>query len=86
MGKKFELEQIEGEPGHCRLGGNAVTQEENDICELHNDCDSGLECVKDAVEIENCQSMCRRRRYVQRMVDACVAGCDITTCEVKEER
>mmetsp|Transcript_2756 Transcript_2756/g.4269 ORF Transcript_2756/g.4269 Transcript_2756/m.4269 type:complete len:263 (-) Transcript_2756:30-818(-) len=83
MGKKFEFEQIEG--GHCRLGGNALTQEEDGICLMDNDCNSGLECVNDEVDIESCQSMCRRRRYAQRMVDACVAGCDITTCEVKGE-
>ena len=83
MGKKFEFEQIEG--GHCRLGGNALTQEEDGICEEDNDCNSGLECMNDEVDIESCQSTCRRRRYAQRMVDACVAGCDITTCEVKGE-
>lgn len=83
MGKKFEFEQLEG--GHCRLGGDALTQEKDGICEEGNDCNSGLVCVQDKDDIEQCQAMCKRRRYVQRMMDACVADCDVKTCEVEEE-
>jgi len=79
VGKKFEFEQVEGM--HCRLGGDAILQEKDEICSVDGDCVPGLVCVEDPDQITVCESICRRRRWVQRMEDECVENCQITTCE-----
>lgn len=82
LGEYYDFEMIEG--SHCRLDGEAVWVEEGGMCYLHADCGSGMECGKNVGEIKQCQSMCRRRRFAQRLVDECVEACDINTCNMLE--
>mmetsp|Transcript_40138 Transcript_40138/g.85459 ORF Transcript_40138/g.85459 Transcript_40138/m.85459 type:complete len:227 (+) Transcript_40138:1-681(+) len=78
LGKTFRFEQTPG--GHCRLEGDAITQELGGICALNDDCNEGLTCVEDAAIINACQNRCARRRYAPHRVDECKVDCLLPSC------
>mmetsp|Transcript_30429 Transcript_30429/g.73401 ORF Transcript_30429/g.73401 Transcript_30429/m.73401 type:complete len:350 (+) Transcript_30429:198-1247(+) len=81
-GDTFVIEPIEG--GHCRISGDVVLQQEGGICDVENDCASGLGCKKVEKFISACQRHCGRLRYAPRMVKACKRNCDHLTCQAND--
>lgn len=81
-GETFEIEPI-GD-GHCEISGGAVRQKKGRICEVGNDCASGLGCRKVEQFISGCQRRCAMRRFAQHMVEQCQLDCDHPSCQTLE--
>lgn len=80
-GEEFYFER-DGED-NCVLWGEAVGQEEGEICVSNSDCipGQGLACVHLDVDVEECESRCARRRWAPRKVVECQDNCDHPICK-----
>jgi hypothetical protein len=78
-GKEFLFETIAG--GACRISGDAVAQEVDDICAVDGDCASS-NCKKDADRIAACKDRCDMLRFAASRLPGCYASCDHATCHV----
>lgn len=77
-GLDFTFEEIAG--GHCKIGGDAVTQPQGRICEMPPDCAPGLTCVQVQEFVDNCQLRCGYKRWAPRMVKSCQDNCSHPSC------
>jgi hypothetical protein len=69
------------EDNTCRISGDAVLGGEEDFCNQHNDCAGDLKCVKIQNKVVTCEFSCKKKRWVQRMMDACISDCNMKTCQ-----
>jgi len=65
----------------CRISGDAVLGGEEDFCSQHKDCAGDLKCVKIQNKVVTCQFSCKKKRWVKRMMDACISDCNMKTCQ-----
>jgi hypothetical protein len=77
-GVSFQFEQFED---GCRISGDAVQQEQGDICEHPGDCKGVMQCgPKPAVDLAGCQRRCGFKRWRADMAAQCAKNCDHDTC------
>ncbi|KAL3764866.1 hypothetical protein ACHAW5_008482 [Stephanodiscus triporus] len=81
-GKSFFFEKLTG--GTCRITGDAVAQEVDDICVVNGDCAS-LNCTKNSSRISDCKRRCDMLRFAASRLPACYASCDHATCHASAE-
>ena len=80
-GTEFYYE--EDDNGNCKLSGDAITQDEDDICEVEGDCDNGLSCVRVQEKVDDCKFRCGLKRWSQARVVACQNSCDHPSCQTQ---
>lgn len=73
------------EDNTCRISGDAVLGGEDDFCSQHSDCSGDLKCVKIQNKVDTCQLSCKKKRWVQRMMDACISDCNMKSCQMIDE-
>ena len=77
----FERDYEDEDKWNCKLHGNAVMQDEGEVCLVTGDCDDDpdldLRCAAVDSVVAECKGICRRYRWAQRRVDACVLNCDL---------
>lgn len=75
----------DGDDGVCRIGGEAMEQQEGDICLSHSDCasssSSNLACVEVPGRVAGCVRSCKVKRWTKERMDECVSDCGYKTCE-----
>ena len=77
----FERDYEDEDKWNCKLHGNAEMQDEGEVCLVTGDCDDDpdldLRCAAVDSVVAECKGICRRYRWAQRRVDACVLNCDL---------
>lgn len=81
----FERDYEDEDKWNCKLHGNAVMQDEGEVCLVTGDCDDDpdldLRCAAVDSVVAKCKGTCRRYRWAQHRVDACVLNCDHPSCQ-----
>ena len=66
--------------GDYKVSGDGLLQQEQEVCDVDEDCLVNLACYKNQTSIIGCQDICKRKRWAPHRVEACVVSCDHSTC------
>lgn len=75
----------EEDDGVCRVGGEAMEQQEGDICLTNADCASSnsrnFGCMNVPGRVAGCVRSCEVKRWAESRMDECLSDCKYKSCE-----
>jgi len=81
-GLKFTFQPLMG--GGCKVGGSALDQPVDSICEHRRDCSGRLSCAKNHTEIDECTARCYRLRWGASRREPALLACQHKICQAQD--
>lgn len=66
---------------YYELQGDALTQDEGDVCDDVSDCDTELACMDNEPAIDGCKRHCDRLRFGPQRLQGCYDSCVFRSCQ-----